>query len=84
MNRWEKKQIPQKVVYEDIGYDMHKNVNVFACICPSCGLHIMRFDDNDIKCFDGDEKEMFLASMPHEVYTELNFCNRCGQRLDWS
>lgn len=84
LERWEKKQIPQKVVYEDIGYDMHKNVNVYACICPSCGLHIIRFDDSDIKCFDGDEKAMFHSNMVHHAYIGLNnFCNRCGQKLDW-
>ncbi len=86
MNRWEKKQIPQKVEYEDIGYDQYKNMNVYACICPSCGLNIIKFDDEDIKKSKSDEpKEMFHDCMVHHAYMGLNnFCHRCGQRLDWT
>lgn len=86
MDRWENKKEPKKVLYEDIGYDIHKNVNVFACICPSCGLHIIEFDDGDISDCKIDElKEMFHGCMAHHAYMGLNnFCNRCGQRLDWN
>lgn len=86
MKKAEKKQIPQKVIYEDIGYNYHHNVNVYACICPSCGLHIIEFDDNDIADCDSDEpKEMFHNCMVYHAYMGLNnFCNRCGQKLDWS
>lgn len=84
MTKADKKQIPQKVLYEDIGYDQYENVNVYACICPSCGLHIIRYDDNDIKCFDGDGEAMFHSSMVHHGYMGLNsYCNRCGQKLKW-
>lgn len=43
-----KKQIPKKVRYEDVGYEQYGNVNVYACICPSCDLEIIKFDDNDV------------------------------------
>lgn len=85
MNRWEKKQIPQKVLYEDVGYDQYHNVNLYACICPSCGLEIISFDDNDVEDSKSDiPEEMFHDCMVHHAYIGLNnFCNRCGQRLDW-
>ena len=81
------KQIQKKVKYEDVGYDQYNNVNVYACICPSCGLEIIRFNDNDVsdKCESGDTEEMFHSSMVHHAYIGLNnYCNRCGQKLDWS
>lgn len=50
------KQIPMKVRYEDVGYEQYGNVNVYACICPSCDLEIIKFDDNDVseKCESDD------------------------------
>lgn len=85
MNRWENKQIPQKVVYEDIGYDIHKNVNVYACICPSCGLYIIEFDDEDVKNSKSDKpKQMFHDCLIYHGYEgRNNYCDRCGQKLDW-
>ena len=80
------KQMQKKVKYEDVGYDQYNNVNVYACICPSCGLEIIRFNDNDIsdKCESGDTEEMFHSSMVHHAYIGLNnYCNRCGQKLDF-
>lgn len=81
MDRWKKKQIPKKVIYDDIGYDYYQNVNVYACICPSCGLHIIRFDDGDIEKCDSDyPKDMFHSCMVYHAYMGLNnFCNRCGK-----
>ena len=82
-----KKQVQKKVKYEDVGYDQYNNVNVYACICPSCGLEIIRFNDNDVsdKCESCDTEEMFHSSMVHHAYIGLNnYCNRCGQKLDWS
>lgn len=81
------KQIQKKVKYEDVGYDQYNNVNVYACICPSCGLEIIRFNDDDVsdKCESDDTEEMFHSSMVHHAYIGLNnYCNRCGQKLDWS
>lgn len=81
------KQIPKKVRYEDVGYEQYGNVNVYACICPSCDLEIIKFDDNDVskKCESDDVEKMFHSSMVHHAYVGLNnYCNRCGQRLDWS
>lgn len=81
------KQIPKKVRYEDVGYEQYGNVNVYACICPSCGLEIIKFDDNDVseKCESDDVEKMFHSSMVHHAYVGLNnYCNRCGQKLDWS
>ena len=81
------KQIPKKVKYEDVGYDQYNNVNVYACICPSCGLEIIRFNDDDVsdKCESDETEEMFHSSMVHHAYIGLNnYCNRCGQKLDWS
>ena len=82
-----KKQVQKKVKYEDVDYDQYNNVNVYACICPSCGLEIIRFYDNDVsdKCESCDTEEMFHSSMVHHAYIGLNnYCNRCGQKLDWS
>ena len=82
-----KKQVQKKVKYEDVDYDQYNNVNVYACICPSCGLEIIRFNDNDVsdKCESCDTEEMFHSSMVHHAYIGLNnYCNRCGQKLDWS
>ena len=82
-----KKKVQKKVKYEDVGYDQYNNVNVYACICPSCGLEIIRFNDNDVsdKCESCDTEEMFHSSMVHHAYIGLNnYCNRCGQKLDWS
>lgn len=81
------KQIPKKVKYEDVGYDQYNNVNVYACICPSCDLEIIKFNDNDVsdKCESDDVEKMFHSSMVHHAYIGLNnYCNRCGQKLDWS
>lgn len=81
------KQIPKKVRYEDVGYEQYGNVNVYACICPSCNLEIIKFNDNDVseKCESDDVEKMFHSSMVHHAYIGLNnYCNRCGQRLDWS
>lgn len=81
------KQIPKKVRYEDVGYEQYGNVNVYACICPSCDLEIIKFDDNDVseKCESDDVEKMFHSSMVHHAYVGLNnYCNRCGQKLDWS
>ena len=47
MMRCEKKWIPKKVIYEDVEYDQLHNENVFTCICPSCGLHIITFYDSE-------------------------------------
>lgn len=81
------KQIPKKVKFEDVGYDQYRNVNMYACMCPSCGLEIIIFDDNDVsdECDSDDVKEMFHSSMVHHAYKGMNnYCNRCGQKLDWS
>ena len=57
------KQIPKKVRYEDVGYEQYGNVNVYACICPSCDLEIIKFDDNDVseKCESDDVEKCFTA-----------------------
>lgn len=81
-----KKQIPKKVLYEDVGFDCHHNVNLYACICPSCGLHIIDFSDDDVdsKCNSDNPEDMFHSSMVHHAYIGMNnYCNRCGQKLDW-
>lgn len=80
------KYTPKKVLYEEIGYDRHHDVNLYACICPSCGLHIIEFTDDDVdsKCDSDNPEDMFRSSMVHHAYIGLNnFCNRCGQRLKW-
>jgi len=81
------KQIPKKVKYEDVGYDNNLNVNCYSCICPDCELHIIDFNDNDVsnECDSDDIEKMFHSSMVHHAYIGLNsYCNRCGQKLDWS
>ena len=81
-----KKQIPKKVLYKDVGFDCHHDVNLYACICPSCGLHIIGFSDDDVdsKCNIDNPEYMFRSSMVHHAYIGMNnYCNRCGQKLDW-
>lgn len=80
------KQIPKKVLYEDVGFDCYHDVNLYACICPSCGLHIIDFSDDDVdsKCNSDNPEDMFHSSMVHHAYIGMNnYCNRCGQKLDW-
>lgn len=84
--RWEKKQKAEKVSYEDVGYDQYHDENIYACICPSCGLQIIRFYDSDVEDSENDDpKTMFHDCMVHHAYRGMNnFCNRCGQKLDWN
>ena len=80
------KQIPRKVLYEDVGFDCHHDVNLYACICPSCGLHIIGFSDGDVdsKCNSDNPEDMFHSSMVYHAYIGMNnYCNRCGQKLGW-
>ena len=80
------KQIPKKVLYEDVGFDCCYDINLYACICPSCGLHIIDFSDDDVdsKCNSDNPEDMFHSSMVHHAYIGMNnYCNRCGQKLDW-
>lgn len=77
---------PRKVIFEDDGYSYWNNVNVYACICPDCGLHIIEFTDDDVSdtCESDYPEDMFKSSMVHHGYMGLNnFCNRCGRKLDW-
>lgn len=77
---------PRKVIFEDDGYSYWNNVNVYACICPDCGLHIIEFTDDDVSdtCESDYPEDMFKSSMIHHAYKGLNnFCNRCGRKLDW-
>lgn len=75
-----------KVLYEDVGFDCHHDVNLYACICPSCGLHIIDFSDDDVdsKCNSDNPEDMFHSSMVYHAYIGMNnYCNRCGQKLGW-
>ena len=86
ISRPEEKWKPKKVLFEDVGYNICRNVNVYACICPDCGLHIFEFTDDDVddKCDSDNPEVMFKSSMVHHGYIGLgNFCERCGRRLDW-
>lgn len=78
--------VPKMVKYEDVGYDSYGGDNIYASICPRCGLHIIEFNDSMIPgCGNDDPREMFNSCMVHHGYIGLNsFCNRCGQALDWS
>lgn len=81
-----KKQMHRKVRYEVVEYDECYDVNLYACICPSCGLHIIGFSDDDVdsKCNSDNPEDMFHSSMVHHAYIGMNnYCNRCGQKLDW-
>lgn len=80
-----KKRIPKKVLFEDRGYDVMNNENVYGCICPACGLEIITFTDEEVIHSENDEPEkMFHDCFVHHSYIGLNnFCNRCGQALDW-
>lgn len=69
-----KKQISMKVLYEDVGYDFHHDVNLYACICPSCGLHIIEFSDIDVdsECNSDNPEYMFHSNMVHHAYIGMN------------
>lgn len=81
------KQIPQKVIYEDIGCDTYTGQNIYACRCPLCGFCIFGIGENDIvseKDFDGDVEKMIRSCLArHNYKVHDRFCNRCGQALDW-
>ena len=80
------KQIPKKVLYEDVGFDCYYDANLYACIYPSCGLNIIEFSDIDVdsECNSDSLEDMFHSSMVHHTYIGMNnYCNRCGQKLDW-
>lgn len=81
------KQVKKKVIYEDVGYDPWHSENVYACICPSCNLHIITFTDSEIEGnddFGGEPEKMFHSCLIHHGYIGLNnYCNRCGQKLNW-
>lgn len=81
-----KKQNAKKVIIEDTGYSQYRNVNLYACICPSCGLHIIDFDDLDVSESKSDNpSEMFRDCLVRHGYEgRNNYCNRCGQKIDWS
>lgn len=86
VNRFLNKVFARKVLFEDVGYDAYRDCNMYACICPSCGLRLIEFDDYDIPLNeDSDDIEtMFKSSMIHHAYEGRNtFCNCCGQKLDW-
>lgn len=84
-SRWKEKQKPRKVLYEDVGYDYYRGENVWACKCPSCDLEIITFYDSDVSESESDNPEqMFHDCLIHHAHMGLNnFCNRCGQALDW-
>lgn len=76
------KQIASPVKFEDVGYDQHNDVNVFAAICPSCGLQIIKYADNESP--SDEPEEIFKYEMVHHAYEGRNsYCDRCGQKLDW-
>lgn len=82
------KQLPQKVRFEDVGYNSNLDVNLYACICPSCDHVIISFDDRNINKapaeLSGDVEACFKACMVHHAYCgENSYCSACGQKLDW-
>lgn len=41
-------------------------------------------DDVDSKCSSDNPEDMFHSSMVYHAYIGMNnYCNRCGQKLDW-
>lgn len=80
-----RKQKTKKVIYEDIGYDDNHDENIYACTCPSCGLHLIVFSDHQVEqSLSDDPEEMFHDCLVHHDYRGLNsYCNRCGQKLNW-
>lgn len=82
-----KKQIPQKVEFEDNGYNYWHNVNKYVCNCPSCGFTLFNFDDDDFSydaTNNGDAEESFRLSFDvGKIQRCNNYCPRCGQRLNW-
>ena len=80
------KVMPRKVIFNDLGYDHHHNVNVYGAKCPSCDLILFDWTDDDVKdSFDGDIEEMFHDNfVSHGYCGRHQYCDRCGQRLDWS
>lgn len=77
------KQVPSPVKFEDVGYDQYHDVNVYSAICPSCGVHIIEYQDN-IDCFEDDPEQIFKFDHVHHAYEGRNsYCDRCGQKLEW-
>lgn len=85
MKAIQKNMLAEKVLFEDVGYDQWHEVNIYACICPSCGLEIINFTDDDVKNSNSDiPEEMFHDCLVHHCYCGMNnFCNRCGQKIKW-
>lgn len=75
------KQTPKKVIGEDIGYDLYKNENQYAMICPHCGEQLLYFTDGD---FEEEEFDLFINHF-NQYYDIRNWqhCGYCGQALDW-
>ena len=80
------KVTPKKVIFDDLGYDHHHNVNVYGVKCPNCDLILYDWTDDDVKdSSDGDIEEMFHDNfVSHGYCGRHQYCDRCGQRLDWS
>lgn len=79
-----KKQMRRKVRYEVVEYDECYDVNLYACICPSCGLHIIEFSDNDVvfKCNSDSPEDVFHSSMVHlPDYSIKNWIERKRKRI---
>lgn len=82
-----KKQRPEAVEFECVGYDFRRNENVWAAICPSCGLQLIVWYDSDCNNaddFSDNAEAMWHSEFVHHAYIGLNsYCDRCGQKLDW-
>lgn len=80
------KQNRKKVRFEDTGYDQFHDVNVYAAICPSCGLALAEWDDSQVEAgstSDNPEKMWHENFVHHNYEGRDSYCNRCGQKLDW-
>lgn len=77
---------PKKVLFDDIGTNWINGEPIFGCLCPSCELALFQFTTDDLNDdIDTDDIETrFKSCFVHHGYMgRLNYCDRCGQKLDW-
>ncbi len=79
--------VPKKVRFVEGDWMAEMCRCYYMCQCPTCDLEVITFDEKDWHehSREGDTpEEKFKSFMVHHAYMDLNnYCNRCGQKLDW-
>ena len=80
------RETPMKVIGKDVGYNPFTDENVYAVECPYCEFEIYRAGDNDINVEDPNSEcilKGFYEKYDIQQGGNYNYCNNCGQRLDF-